>query len=247
MAKRLAFGLHDMDRHVAPALLQTGGIALLALGLLRLRWRGTPGPPEWFLPLALLPSACVLLFLPSPRYFAPVLPVIAIIAGIGLARLGPTGERAVSARRAGAAHIVLALALLSFIPWIARPWFRHDSAGVEKAAALWLRDAAGPGAVFVGRHPRVTFYARAREVPLAERPLEELLAEGRGAGARFLIVDNIHLPELRPDLLPLAGGDPGRYSRDLSLAHIAEDRSGNRVVLYRIRAVGAGGGKGGTR
>jgi len=247
MVRRLAFGLHDMDRNVAPALLQTGGIVLLTLGLLRLRWRGTSGPPEWFLPLALLPSAGVLLFLASPRYFTPLLPVLAIIAGIGLARLGRRDERVESTCRVAVPHIVLALALLSFVPWIARPWFRHDSAGVEKAAALWLRDAAGPGSVFVGRHPRVAFYAQAREVSLAGRPLEELLIEGRKAGAQFLIVDNIHLPALRLDLLPLVGGDPGRHSQDLSLAHIAEDRSGNRVVLYRIRTVGVAGGTGGRQ
>jgi 4-amino-4-deoxy-L-arabinose transferase-like glycosyltransferase len=246
MAKRLAFGIHDMDRNVVPALLQTGGIVLLALGLLRLRWRGRTGPPEWFLPLALLPSAGVLLFLASPRYFAPLLPVMAIIAGIGLARLGSSGERVPAGRRVRAAHVLLGLVLLSFVPWVVRPWFRHDSAGVEKSAALWLRDATGPGTVFVGRHPRVAFYAQAREVPLAERPLEALLVEGRRAGARFLIVDNIHLPGLRPDLLPLMGGDPGRYSRDLALAHIAEDPSGNRVVLYRIQPSGIAGGTGGS-
>jgi hypothetical protein len=59
-------------------------------------------------------------------------------------------------------------------------------------------------------------------------------------------VDNIHLPALRPDLLPLTGGDPGRYSRDLTLAHIAEDPFGNRVVLYRIRPAGIADGAGGT-
>ena len=235
MARRLAFGIHAMDRHVAPALLQTGGIALLTLGLLRLRWRRRTAPPEWFLPAALLPSAGVLLFLASPRYFAPLLPVVAIIAGIGLARLRPSDGRAAGGRRVRARHLLLALVVVSFVPWIVRPWFRQDSAGVEKSAALWLREAAGPGTVFVGRHPRVAFYAQAREVPLAERPLETLLDEGRRAGARFLVVDNIHLPELRPDLLPLMGGDPGRYSRDLTLAHIAEDPSGNRVVLYRIQ------------
>jgi len=247
MARRVAFGLHDMDRYVAPELLQTGGIVLLVLGLLHLRRRGTPGAPEWFLPLALLPSACVLLFLASPRYFAPLLPVFAIIAGIGLARLGRRDEGAEATRRVCAAHVVLALAVLSFVPWIARPWFRHDGAGVEKAAALWLRDAAGPGTVFVGRHPRVAFYASAREIPLAQHPLGKLLADGRAAGAGFLIVDNIHLPDLRPDLLPLVGGDPGRYSRDLTLAHIAEDRSGNRVVLYRIQTAGVAGRGGGSR
>lgn len=247
MARRVAFGLHDMDRHVAPALLQTGGIVLLTVGLLRLRWRRRMVPAEWFLPVALLPSAGVLLFLASPRYFAPLLPAIAIIAGIGLARLGSTGDRVPAGPRVRAGHVVLALVLFSFVPWIVRPWFRHDAAGVEKAAALWLREAAGPGMVFVGRHPRVAFYASAREIPLAERPLEECLAEGRRAGARFVIVDNVHLPALRPDLLPLMSGDPGRYSRDLTLAHIAEDPSGNRVVLYRVRAAGGAGETGGSR
>ena len=246
MAKRLAFGIHDMDRSVGPALLQTGGIVLLTLGLLRLRWRERRGPPEWFLPLALLPSAGVLLFLASPRYFAPLLPVVAIIAGIGLARLGSSDARVPAGGRVRAAHIVLAFVLLSFVPWIVRPWFRHDGAGVEKSAALWLRGATGPGTVFVGRHPRVAFYAQAREVPLAERPLEALLIEGRRAGAQFLIVDNIHLPGLRPDLLPLTGGDPGRYASDLALAHIAEDPSGNRVVVYRIHPAGIAGGTGGS-
>lgn len=246
MVRRLGFSLHAMDRDVAPALLQTGGIVLLTLGLIQIRWRRRTEPPEWFLPVALLPSAGVLLFLASPRYFAPLLPVVAIIAGIGLARVGSGGGQAQPARRVRAARLLLALVLLSFVPWIVRPWFRHDSAGVEKSAGLWLRTAAGPGTVFVGRHPRVAFYAQAREVPLAERPLERLLDEGRRAGARFLIVDNIHLPELRPDLLPLTGGDPGRYSRDLTLAHIAEDPSGNRVVLYRIQPAGLSGGTGGS-
>jgi hypothetical protein len=117
---------------------------------------------------------------------------------------------------------------------------------VEKAAALWLREAVGPGAVFIGRHPRVAFYAAAREIPLARGSLEERLAEGRRAGARFVIVDNVHLPTLRPDLLPLTGGDPGRFSRELALEHVAADRSGNRVVIYRIRSNGGPEGRRGS-
>jgi hypothetical protein len=245
--RRLAINLHHLDKYVAPELLHTGGIGLLALGLFRLRWRGTPGAPEWFLPLALLPPAGILLFLVSPRYFTPLLPVIAIIAAIGLARLRRNDGTPDSPRRISAGHLLLALVLVSFVPWNARHWFRHDSAGVEKAAALWLREAVGPGTVFIGRHPRVAFYAEAREVPLAGRSLDELLAADRKAGAQFLIVDNIHIPVLRPDLLPLVGGDPGRHTRDMALAHIAEDRSGNRVVIYRIRPVGVADSTGGSQ
>ena len=243
LMQRVAIGVHHMDKYVAPALVQTGGIALLALGLLRLRWRRA-GPPEWFLPIAMLPAAGVLVFLASPRYFVSWLPVVSVIAGIGLTRLGRQDEGPEATHRGWVRPVVLAVVLVSFIPWHLRAWLRPDSAGVEKAAALWLRDTAGPGAIFVGRHPRMGFYAQAREVPLADRPLDDLLAEGRRLGARFLIVDNIHLPALRPDLLPLVGGDPGRYARDLSLAHVAADRSGNCVVIYRIRAVGSRDGNG---
>jgi 4-amino-4-deoxy-L-arabinose transferase-like glycosyltransferase len=244
--RRLAISLHHLDKYVAPEVLHTGGIVLLALGLLRLRWRGTSGPPEWLLPLALLPSAGVLLFVASPRYFIAILPVVAIVAAIGLKRLRWTAETPDLLRRVSTGHVLLLLVLASLVPWNARHWFRHDSAGVEKAAALWLREAVGPGTVFIGRHPRVSFYAGAREIPLAGRSLAELLAEGRKVGARFLIVDNIHLPGLRPDLLPLMGGDPGRHSQDLALAHIAEDRAGNRVVIYRIQAADGAGWTGGT-
>jgi hypothetical protein len=41
------------------------------------------------------------------------------------------------------------------------------------------------------------------------------------------------LPESRPDLLGLVAGQPGHP--DLQLAHLAEDRAGHRVVIYRIR------------
>jgi 4-amino-4-deoxy-L-arabinose transferase-like glycosyltransferase len=243
--RRLTIGLHHLDRDVAPSVLHTGGIVLLTLGLLSLRGPGPAGRrPEWLLPLALLPSAGVLLFVASPRYFAPLLPVVAVIAGIGLARLGRAGAAAEAPRRRLLARGLLALAVLSFVPWIVRPWFRPDAAGVEKAAGVWLLREAGPGAVYVGRHPRVAYYARAREVPLADRPLDAVLAEGRRVGARFLIVDNVHLPALRPDLLPLTGGDPARYAGDLALAHIAEDRAGNSVVIYRILSpAGAGGAR----
>jgi 4-amino-4-deoxy-L-arabinose transferase-like glycosyltransferase len=238
MLRRIAINLHHLDKYALPALLPSGGLILVGFGLFRLRWSRSSIRPEWLLVAALLPAMGTLLFLASARYLTPLIPVLSLIAAIGLGRMGSPAETDAPDRLSGGARILLALLLVSFIPWIVRPWYRHDAAGVERAAAEWLRREAGSGVVFVGRHPRVSYYAGARELPLGTRRLDILLREGPQAGARFLIVDNINLPDLRPDLLPLVGGDPGGH-RELELAHVEEDRSGNRVVIYRLRGAPA--------
>lgn len=234
MLQRVAINLHHVDKYALPGLLPTAALIFVGIGLFGIRWRRTLSHPEWFLVAALLPAAGTLFFLSSTRYFVPLLPVLSVIAAIGLARMGHPAEGSERRGLSPGARILLAVVLISFVPWLIRPWYRHDPAGVEKSAAQWLLHTSGPGTVFIGRHPRVTFYAGAHQVPLATRTLEDLVREGQRNGAQFLIVDNIDLPDLRPDLLPLVGGDPG-YHRNLELAHVEEDRSGNRVVIYRIR------------
>jgi 4-amino-4-deoxy-L-arabinose transferase-like glycosyltransferase len=231
--RRVVINLHLMDKYTLPGLLQSAGIALVFLGVLHLRWRRPPSPPEWFLAVVPLPAAGFLLFVVESRYFVPLIPVLSIIAGVGLARLGRREESAPSRRSFVLGTLVLAAALLSFIPWIVRPWFRQDPAAVEKAAGLWLRRSHGPGATFLGRYPVVAYYAGAQGIPFARRSLDDLVAEGRKGGARYLVADNVRLPESRPDLLALAAGQPGRP--DLELAHVVEDRAGRRVAIYRLR------------
>jgi len=181
-----------------------------------------------------LPLAGLLLFVVEARYFVPVLPVLCVIAGIGVARVGrredPSRARGITLLGA----LLLATALLSFVPWILRPWLRQDPAGVEKVAGRWLHSTAGPGVVFLGRYPVIGYYAEGRGIPFARRSLDDLLSSSRGDGARFLIVDNVRLPESRPDLLALVAGDALRP--DLEVAHVVEDRAGHRVVIYRIRS-----------
>jgi hypothetical protein len=231
--RRVVINLHLMDKYTLPGLLHSAGIALVFLGVLQLRWRRPPNLPEWFLAVGLLPAAGLLLFVVVSRYFVPLVPVLSIIAGVGLARLGRREASAPSRRLSALGTLVLATTLLSFIPWIVRPWFRQDPAAVEKAAGLWLRRSHGPGATFLGRYPVVAYYAGARGIPVAGRSLDDLVAEGRQRGARYLVADNVRLPEVRPDLLALATGEPGRP--DLELARVVEDRAGHRVVIYRLR------------
>lgn len=232
VARRIVINLHLMDKYTLPGLLQSGGIALVFLGLVHLRLRRPPAPPEWFLAAALLPLAGFLLFVVEWRYFVSVIPVLSIIAAMGLARIGRPAPAGPPGRLSGFARILLCIVLFSFVPWIFRPWFRQDPASVEKAAGLWLRRTAGPGASFIGRYPVISYYAEAPGVPFARRSLEEALAGGRKAGARFLIVDSVRLPESRPDLLWLLAGEAG--PRDLEVAHVVEDRAGHRVLIYRI-------------
>jgi hypothetical protein len=231
--RRIGINLHLMDKYTLPGLLQSGGIALAILGLVHLRFRRGPEPPEWLLAAAVLPLGGLLFFVVEWRYFVAVLPVVSIIAGIGLARLGRHEGSGGAVQVALAPAALFGVVLFSFVPWIVRPWFRQDPAAIEKAAGLWLRQSAGPGAVFLGRYPVISHYAEGQGIPFARRPLDDVLSEGRKAGARFLIADTERLPATRPDLVALLAVDQPRPG--LTLAHVVEDRAGRRVLIYWIR------------
>ena len=234
VASRVVINLHLLEKYTLPALLHTGGIALLVLGIVHLRFRRAPSPPEWFLALTPIPLAGLLLFLVEARYFVSIIPVASIIAGIGLARVGCRVGMPRSRRLSRTGMLLLVVAVLSFVPYNLRPWFRQDPPGVEKAAGLWLLKAAGAGTGFIGSYPRIEYYAKSRGLRFAQRSLNDLLAEGKNHGARFLIVDSFLLPSLRPDMLALVREDSWRYP-DLEVAHVVEDRAGSRVVIYRIK------------
>jgi 4-amino-4-deoxy-L-arabinose transferase-like glycosyltransferase len=233
IARRLVVNLHLIDKYTLPGLLQSGGVVLLAFGLVHLRVRRNP--PEWILPVALSPLAGLLLFNVESRYFVAALPVIAVLAALGIVRL--RRPRVTEAPwRLTPGFVALAIVLLSFAPWLARPWFREDPAAVEKAAGHWLA-TTGSGPAFLGRYPVIGYYAGARAIPLGALGLDEALAEGRRHGARFLVVDSERLPGIRPDLVGLLAGPlPGRT--DLELVKVLEDRAGRRVLIYRIGAAG---------
>jgi len=230
LLQRVAVNLHLIDKYTLPGLLQAGGIVLVAFGLVHLRVRRNP--PEWVLPAALAPFAGLLLFNVEARYFLPAIPVLAIIAALGVVRLGRPRPAEDGGRRVTLGVVALGIALLSFVPWLVRPWFREDASAVDKRAGRWLA-TAGAGPTILGRYPVIAYYAGARAISFGSMPLDAALAQGRREGARFLVVDSERLPLTRPDLLPLLGGtSPGRA--DLELATIVEDRAGRRVLIYRI-------------
>ncbi len=232
--RRIIINLHLIDKYVLTTLLTSGGIALVVLGLVHLRYRCLPGRPEWLLAVVPIPLAGFLLYLVGARYFVSLVPVLSIIAGIGLARLGRQ-EGLHDSRRLSLPSLLLLIAVLvSFVPWIARPWFRQDPYAIEKTAGLWLRRIAGPGTVFIGSYPVLGYYADSRGIMFGNRSLEGLVAAGRQAGARFLIADNFRLPESRPDLIGLAAGGQ-QFRPELEMIRVVEDRAGRRILIYRFR------------
>jgi hypothetical protein len=232
VARRIIVNLHLMDKYTLPSLLHSSGIALVLLGFLRLKFRRLPANPEWFLPFSLLPVAGFLFFMVDSRYFVALIPILSIIAGVGLERLGPQEDSIHPRRLSAVAILVLALVLLSFVPWIIRPWFREDPAALDKVAGEWLRKTVGPGVVFLGRSPVIAYYAAGKSIPFSSQSYDVALAKARQAGATFLIADSDRLAATRPDLLDLASGSSCRPG--IALTHTARDRTDRRMVIYRI-------------
>jgi 4-amino-4-deoxy-L-arabinose transferase-like glycosyltransferase len=232
--RRMIINLHLIDKYVLTALLTSGGIVLVVLGLAHLHFRRPPSRPEWLLVVVPLPLSGFLLYLVGARYFVALIPVLSIIAGIGLSRIGRQEGLRISRRLSMPSCLLLIVVLVSFVPWIIRPWFRQDPYAIEKAAGLWLRRTVGPKTVFIGSYAVLGYYADSRGIMFGNRSLEDLLAAGRQAGARFLIADNFRLPESRPDLMALAAG--GQQVRPyLEMIHVVEDRAGRRILIYYIQ------------
>jgi 4-amino-4-deoxy-L-arabinose transferase-like glycosyltransferase len=232
--RRMIINLHLIDKYVLTALLTSGGIVLVVLGLAHLRFRRPPSRPEWLLVVVPLPLSGFLLYLVGARYFVALIPVLSIIAGIGLSRIGRQEGLRISRRLSMPNCLLFIVVLVSFVPWIIRPWFRQDPYAIEKAAGLWLRRTVGPKTVFIGSYAVLGYYADSRGIMFGNRSLEDLLTAGRQAGARFLIADNFRLPESRPDLMALAAG--GQQVRPyLEMIHVVEDRAGRRILIYYIQ------------
>jgi len=230
--RRMVINLHLLDKYTLPALLASGGLALVMLGFAHLRLRRSPYP-EWMLLTLPLPLAGFLLYLLNTRYFVALIPVVSIVAGIGLARFNRPPDPRAPRRLATASLLLFVVVLMSYVPYLVRPWFREDPYAIEKTAGLWLRHTAGSGTSFVGSYAVLAYYAEARAVMFGTRSLETLVATGHQLGARFFIADNFRLPESRPDLLTLAAGTQ-RPHPDLELIHTIEDRAGRRILIYRI-------------
>jgi 4-amino-4-deoxy-L-arabinose transferase-like glycosyltransferase len=229
---RVLVNVHLVDKYVLTGLLGSGGLALVVLGFVHLRFRRPTARPEWLLVLIPLPLTGFLVYLVSARYFVSLVPTLSIVASIGLARFGRPQDAPAGGRLSTRSLLLLFLVLASFLPWIIRPWFREDPNAIERAAGLWLRHTSGPDAAFIGAYPVIEYYAGAKSIALRRQPLDDVIARGRQAGARYLIADNYRPLEAPPEVMLLARRRAAPPT--LELVRVFEDGTGRRVLIYRI-------------
>lgn len=196
--------------------------ALLALGLFGQPWTRARLRVNVLLLLALTPLASLWIVFIELRFMAVYLAISLIWAGAGLAHLsdwaagtieaalapqGKTaGPRRQAARLAGAALVALAVAAMlwsgaqttqQMIPRL--PFHRVEAAG-------WLAAQTPAGAPIMARNAETALYAGRPMVAFPNAPWEQVLAYAQARGARYLVVDEWEIREVRPHLAPLLDG-----------------------------------------
>jgi len=228
------------ERYLRNFFRQEGVIAeamsILALGLAAV---GLAGAVEWrkrlaaegvvlgaFVPLLLYPAFEVV-----PRWTEPYMVVVFVYVARGIVWVA--GQARIQGRSEAVAWLFVALLAVRYAPQLAIPLrYTPSFENVEqRAAGLWIRDRFGPGTTVMSRPPEIAYYARARWVKLPYRGISGVIAEARRAGVTFIVIDELHMRRLRPDLLPLLEGPP---PPGLTLVHQTDEFPQRRVRVLAV-------------
>ncbi len=183
-------------------------VALAALGLFARPWDRRRWWHEGLLWAALLPLVSFWLLFVIDRFLIGVLPIGLIWAAAGLAHLVRWAAQTLQGLRprpAGwlkttAAALPIAV-VLAFSLWLGieqlyaglgRMSWSHKDAGV------WLRANSVPDDVIMARSTEVGLYAERQVIASPNATWPELLAYAHTRGARFLVIDEYEVTELRP-------------------------------------------------
>ena len=227
-------------------------VALMTLGLFGQPWTRTRWRSELLLLIALLPLASLLIFFVLSRFLVVYLAIGLIWAAAGLAHIsrwaadsgcnllanptsGPaltTGRRAVVELLsvlpvAGTVTLLLVSGLGVAVAEQPRQPFYH----VE--AARWLAENVPAGSPIMTRYTDTTLYAGLPKVAFPNASWHEVLAYGQAHGARYLVVNNWEIEEVRPFLAPLLTPEDGQLPPDLVFRHRVE-KNGRRVLIYEF-------------
>jgi len=161
----------------------------------------------------------------GPRYLAPTIPLMLIIASAALARLDERWTYA------GAA--VALLVILHGVPVLAYPlrasmW--GDTVMTEhREAGRWILERYGSGKRIVTRGPEAAYYARGERRLLDDIEPDDVAVEARRTGSDFVVVDELLTRRHNPRLVPLLEGTP---ARGLRLVHDMTPHPGRRVRIF---------------
>ena len=227
---RSAMNLHLVDKYVIPGLLPPLLLAAVALGLTSVR---ASRPGEAYLLATIAPSLPVLLFLVEDRIFLPLVPVAAIWAGLGSARLCDRLSDSWPRWNAFARfHPILIICCLSLLPYTFRPLYRIDRNDIYRRAGVWIR-ANQPQATRVAfPKPWIAYYAAVARSGVPTGSPEEVARELAASATSHLVVDSRITAAYRPDLAALLFSEtaPGLES----VARLT-DPLGQIVRIFRIR------------
>ncbi len=175
----------------------------------------------------------------SPRYIMPLAIAAAIWAGRGMAVVARQAAGLKRGRWLRFAPVILVVGLWLFGAAVAvAPEYlgRTPQQPREfKIAGQWMKAQGLEPGLIVTRKPWVGFYAGMDTVgPEADASVERVIAYGRQAGARYLVIDERHTAKMVPGLQPLL--DPANAPPQLeSLNAALSPYPDARIVIYRFR------------
>jgi 4-amino-4-deoxy-L-arabinose transferase-like glycosyltransferase len=184
---------------------------LVVVGLLDRAWRQYAA---WLVAMVVLVAALPLKFYEMNYYYMAVLPPLAIVAGLGWAVF----HRHVRPSRAAVVGLVT-LAVLVSLRYTGRPaWVTPEEDRAVPAAAWAVRDLTSPDEPVVTMHGTsidLLYYCNRRGWAVAPDTagLDEVLAEYRRQGARFLVVAGPGVKTLKTGRPPVVEGDGFRVYR----------------------------------
>ena len=219
-----------------PALLSSPLLVLLVpFGMIGRRWSRARRSEEitLFL-LGIFPIALFSFFTVGLRYFVSYLPVYLLWAGAGCWQLVTWWRESISPRTRPAV-IVIALAYLSLLPYIAHKqrvlWEAQPHE--NRTIGRWIREHEGPGKRILAKSgSSISYYAGNAEatfIPWTDAP--GLLRFARHHGYELLALHEFYVYKNRPLLVGMLDGTDG-----LEMITTFSTRSGDNVILYRIES-----------
>ena len=228
------------ERYLRNLFVQEGvmaqALSLLAVGLAAVglaagtRWRGRLAV-EGVAVCGLAPLLLYPAFEVVERWTEPYMVIVFLYAARGVLCVA---ARAAPATRAPlAAWGLVGLLALRWGPQLAIP-LRYTPAFElveQRDAGRWIRGRGEARASVMSRVPEIAYYARARWVALPYADISGVVAAARGAGVTFLVLDELSMRRLRPELLPLLDEPP---PPGLTLVHQSDEFPARRVRVFLV-------------
>jgi 4-amino-4-deoxy-L-arabinose transferase-like glycosyltransferase len=218
-------------------------LPLMGVAFFKTAWDKRRSKGELLLLASLTPVLVFLLFFIQDRYIATLLPTLVIWLGLGTYELGVwlcdtvanllDHHKLRRIWRGTLTAFPALLLLLFFILLQPRVIAQYTSTGSfrteHKTIGLWLKDNIPPDSVVMSRYPAIAFYADSRWEPTPNASVPQVLQYARANGVNYFVLDELEALELRPQFLPLVGGE--NLPAGLTLMHVDDSPRGKLVVL----------------